>query len=60
MTVSELLLKINLLVEDALYGIGVHVDGNGSIMDGERIGRFNLCRSVNLVLLCHVFEVARV
>jgi hypothetical protein len=34
MTVSELLLKINVLVEDALYGIGVHVDGNGSIMDG--------------------------
>jgi len=60
MAIRQLILKINIFIEHPLNRVGVHINRNGSIMNGERIGRFDVGLSSTLILLCHLFEVAGV
>jgi len=50
--VAELLLNIDVLVEQSLRRVGVHVDRNGSLVYGHGIRRF--CHGSILVLVIHV------
>src|SRR5215213_1926924 len=50
--VAELLLNIDVFIEQSLRSINVHVDRNGSLVDGKRIKRF--CHSGVLGFWVHV------
>jgi hypothetical protein len=48
-------LNVDVLIEDSLHGIYVHINRDGAFMNGKGVGSRSLCHGCVLVVLVHLF-----